>query len=222
MTMQQPMTDPAGASEPRRSLLPTRLEAIVLLPNLALVAFVVLYLVTQQSSTERVAPLVEGDRALTDRIAQLEQSLQREPSNISSAVELARLYREVGEFPWSYSALRNAEREGKPDPSWRLLLGLAYLELGKNKDANRVLEQSLRRCEQPPRCASNVKARLEIFARVARLFEERKIDARKHNAAAEKAMHEVLKPVEVDPDKMRPKGPAAPSPAPRPEQAGPS
>jgi hypothetical protein len=211
------MNQPQEKTKPLKS----RIEALVLLPNLVLVAFVILYLVTQQASGDKVAPLVLGDDDTTTRIANLELALQRQPADISSAIELARLYREVGEFPWSYNALRNAEASGRHEPAWRLMLGLAYLELGKNKDAVRVLDRTLEGCTKRS-CSATVRSRLEIFGRVAHLFLERGIDARRHNTASEKALKEVLKPVEVDPDKMRLKAPAAPKPPPKPEPSDPT
>jgi hypothetical protein len=162
---------------------------------------------------------VETDTKTSLRIHQLELSLERQPANMSSVIELARIYREAGEFPWSYQALKNAEkRGGTKEPSWQLMLGLAFLELGKNEDAIRVLESALKRCKGS-KCASNIQVKLEIFTKVARIFLERRIDARMHNRAAEKALHEVLKPVGVDPHKMRPKAPASPEP---PEPSAPS
>ena len=142
----------------KRSLLPSRLEAIVILPNLALLAFVILYVVTHGTATTRVAPLVEGDKGTTSRIAELELALRRHPQNLSSAIELARLYREAGEFPWSYNALQNAERTGKHEPAWKLMLGLAYLELGKNDDGVRVLDAALQGCAKQTCAASTRKA----------------------------------------------------------------
>lgn len=197
----------------------SKLEAAVLFPNLLLVAVVVLCFVAYKGAPPRVAPLVETDTKTTRRIHQLELSLERQPANISSVIELAKLYREAGEFPWSYQALKNAERSGGDrEPSWQLMLGLAFLELGKNKDAVRVLDSALERCGRT-RCASNTQVKLEIFTQVARIFLKRRIDARMHNRAAEKVLHEILKPVGVDPEKMRPKAPASPEP---PESAPPA
>jgi tetratricopeptide (TPR) repeat protein len=187
----------------------SRVEALVLIPNLVLLGVVVLFLLAVKSSPERVAPLVEADRDTTRRITNLEARLRRDPGNMESALELARIYRNVGEFPWSYNALRAAERSRPHEPSWQLMLGLAYLELGKNEDSVRVLERAQERCQQQG-CPPRIAGRIDIFARVAQLFEKRQIDARNHHAAAEKALHEVLKPVVVDPDEMRPKAPVEP------------
>ena len=186
-----------------------RIEALVLIPNLVFVGIVVLYLIAVQGGGKRVAPLVQGAKATEARIAALERSLEREPRNVESAIELAQLYQQVGEFPWSYNALLTAEQQGSREPRWRLMLGLAYLEMGKNDDAIRVLSQTRSGCtKRPGTCDQNLVAKLRIFGRLARMFQKRGIDSSRHSAAAEKVLHEILKPVEVDPAKMRPKAPA--------------
>jgi hypothetical protein len=200
------MTQPA-MSEERLS----RLEALVLIPNILFVGIVVLYLISAQSGRRQVAPLVQGERTTEERIAQLERSLERQPGNIQGAVELAKLYQRVGEFPWSYDALRDAERQGNREPRWRLMLGLAYLELGKNQDSVRVLKRADKDCRSGrTACDANVTAKLRIFTHLAHMLQKRGIRSTTHPHAAEKALLEILKPVEVDPNKMRPKAPAGP------------
>lgn len=186
-----------------------RLERIIQLANLLLLGFVVIFLIVSWATEKRVAPLVEADADVSHRIAQLELLLQYQPTDMAHTLELARLYQDVGEFPWSYHALVTAEKNWSQDPVWRLLLGLAYMDLGKNRDALRVLEQALKRCKKE-RCSFNVQTKLDIFTRLTELFLERRIDSRKHYRAAEEALHEILKPVEADPDKLRPKAPASP------------
>jgi hypothetical protein len=179
------------------------------IPNLVFIGFVGICLINAWATAKQVQPLVQADHATASRIAQLELWLQRHPSNMAHTLELARLYQEVGEFPWSYHALLTAEKTWSKDPVWRLLLGLAYLDLGKNDDSVRVLKQAKQRCKETS-CTYNIRTKLDIFTRLAELFIERKIDSRKHSIAAERALREILKPVEVDPDKMRPKAPATP------------
>lgn len=209
-----PQTAPQGpaAGAPETEHRGARLEALVLIPNLVLVGLVVLYLVSLQGGP-RVSALVQGDSQITGRIQRLELEIERDPRNLRKALELARLYRDVGEFPWCYSALRAAEREGRQEPRWRMALGLAFLELGKNEDALRVLRQASTRCSRggAPRCSENTKLKLQLFVELAEKLEKRRIDARKHAGAAEKALHELLKPVAAEPDKMRPKAPAGPA-----------
>jgi hypothetical protein len=190
-----------------------RLEVMILVVNLVFLAFVVLYLAGISIGPTPVKPLVQADSKTTARIQELELTLQRDPNNVHSALELARIYQDAGEFPWSYDALRNAEASGDPDPSWRLRLGLAYIELGKNDDGLRVLRDAESRCAARKSCRGDVRVKLELFVRVATLLKERRIDTRRQRAAAEKALHEILKPVHVDAEKMRPKGPAAPPPS---------
>jgi len=213
MTLPHAGQDPQNPQE--RPSLAGRIEGLVLIPNLIFVGFVVLYLVSLQANGKQVAPLVQGERSTEARIAELERQLGREPGSMGDALELARLYQQVGEFPWSYRALLDAEREGSDKPRWRMMLGLAYLELGKNDDAIRVLGSVDARCRKDAKlCDFNLRTKLSIFDQLAQTFKKRGIDSRKHHRAAEKALHEILKPVEVDPDKMRPKAPASPRPAP--------
>lgn len=199
-----------------------RLEALILIPNLILLGVVLIYLgVTSARQNDAVKPAETGDPKTAAMIARLEDDLLRNPANMSKAIRLARLYREVGEFPWSYNALLNAERKSKKrEPLWQLRLGLAYMDLAKNKDALRVLEAAHKRCGEI-KCGPNVQVKLGIFTRLARIMVERKIDWRKQPKAADQALQEILKPVTVDPTKMHPKGPAqpektAPAPAAKP------
>jgi tetratricopeptide (TPR) repeat protein len=186
-------------------------QILILVGNLAFVAIVVLYFVISGVGRKEVKPLVEASPKTQQRISELEQLLARDPGNVGSAVELARLYRDVGEFPWSYDALKNAERSGNEDPAWRIKLGLAYLEIGKNDDGLRILKAARERCYRAtPKCRQDLLTKLDIFHRLAEIFVERKIDSRKHLVAVNKAFQEVLKPVSADPAKIRPKAPAVP------------
>jgi hypothetical protein len=189
-----------------------RLEAVVLIANLVFVGIVVLYLLAVKVGSGRVQPLVEADAQTAQRIRDLELALQRNPGNYTQALELARLYQDVGEFPWSYDALRKAEQGGGLDSAFRLRLGLAYVELGKNEDGLRVLKAAADRCHREE-CFADVRVKLDVFSQVATLFVDRRIDSRKQLIEAEAALREILKPVQVDLAKMRPKAPALPPPA---------
>ncbi len=189
-----------GGSQPR-----------LLLANLIFLGLAVLYLLVTTVGDETVQPLVQADPQTSRRIEHLERALLRQPGAADSALELAQLYRDAGEFPWSYDALRDAERTGTDDPGWRLKLGLAYLQVSKSEDALRVLRAARQRCRRPgAACPGDVRVKLDIFVRVAELLKKRGIQPHKHRLAAEQALREVLKPVEVDPAKMRPKAPAGP------------
>ena len=208
------MAEPAPLPPVEKEPASKRLEALVLVPNLVLVALIGFYLVVMQARDDGPAPLVEGDRRTEAQIAQLELELLREPTDVSKAVQLARLYRQVGEFPWSYNALLAAERQGSQQPRWRLMLALAFLELGKNEDAKRVLSWTGETCRrQPARCDANLRAKVVLFSQLVTRYIEQGIDSRRHPEKAERALKEVLKPVQVDPDKMRPKAPVGPEPA---------
>ncbi len=186
-----------------------RMEALILIPNLVIIGGILFYLAATSLDTEKVEPLVEADPETAALISQLEAALMDNPGDLRRAIQLSRIYTEMGEFPWSYNALKNAEKRANDNPAWRIKLGLAYLELGKNDDGLRVMNEAIQRCGVK-KCSSNVRVKLDLFARVARLFVERKIDTRKRPIAADKALKEVFKPVKVDPEKMRPKGPATP------------
>ena len=187
-----------------------RLEAMILIPNLILLGIVLLYLGATSNNTDDVAPAVDVDPKTRAMILRLEDSLMKDPANLSKALKLARLYREAGEFPWSYNALLNAERQGKyREPKWQLRLGLAYLEIGKNKDALRVLEKAHKGCGST-KCAPPVQVKLKIFKDVAKIFVDKKINAARNPRAAHLALRQVLKPAKVDPEKMRSKGPMQP------------
>lgn len=190
-----------------------RLEAMILIPNLIIVGVVLLYLAASSMKKEKVEEAVEADPRTKALIASLEDSLMRDPANLANALKLARLYREVGELPWSYNALLNAERQRKyREPKWQFRLGLAYLEIGKNKDALRVLETAHNGCSTT-RCAPPLKVKLGLFTRLAKIFVKRKINPVRNPRAADDALRKVLRPVKVDPEKMRSKGPLEPEKA---------
>ena len=196
--------------EPRRRF--GKMEAAILIPNLVIIGGILFYLVATTIDEERVDPLVEADPDTAARISELEAALIDNPGDMSRAIELARIYTDMGEYPWSYNALKNAEARGNNDPAWQLKLGLAYLELGKNEDGLRVLTSALEDCGVT-KCTHNTRVKLDLFSRVARIFVERKIDGRKDRVAADKAVKEVFKPVKADPEKMRLKAPVEPEEA---------
>lgn len=198
------MSTQPGAPRRRRF---GKMEAAILIPNLLIIGGILFYLAATNVDQEHVERLVEADPITAARISELEAALLDRPGDMSVAIELSRLYTEMGEFPWSYNALKNAEERSDTDPRWRLRLGVAYMELGKNDDGLRVMTTALNSCEVT-KCTPNTRAKLQLFSRVAKIFKERNIDSRKDRISADKAFNEVFKPVKVDPEKMRPKGPA--------------
>lgn len=169
----------------------------LLLPNIVSLCLMGLFLLgTALSGTRRVERLVTADDATTRRIHELERAVTLGGPQASwAALELARLYRRAGAFPWSYEALRQAESHGPREPAYRLELGLAYVELGRNADGERVIKGALAGCVSPG-CTSAVRARLALFERVATLMREREIDARYEIVRADEVFREVLKPAE--------------------------
>ena len=197
-------------------------QAAIIVPNAILVVIVALYFVSRANS-EKVQPLVKTDPNTSARIAQLEAKLGRDPGATDSALELARLYDRAGEFPWSYDALKNAEKSGGDEPAWRLRLALAYFELGKNADGLRVLNAAHAACKGA-RCTTGLKVKLEVLVQFGQQLMARQIDARKDPQAAATLLGELLKPARPVERAAAGKGsgagdggsPRAPSPASQP------
>jgi len=171
------------------------LDEVLVLPNFAMLGFFVIFALVSMASRARVEPLVVVDSKTAARIAELERVASHAAAGgASAAIELAGLYRRAGEFPWSYDALRSAERSGPTDPAWRLELGIAYLQLGSNTDAHRVFKRAQEACDLR-QCAVPVRARLGIFANIAQTLEANNIDGRYDQVRAHKALKTVLKPI---------------------------
>ena len=183
----------AALLKPKRRF--RRVEAMILIPNLVLLGILGVYLLGKGLTGQKqgVRALVNADTKKTSRIATLEQMLRDNPADLGSAITLSKLYEEAGELPWSYDALRAAEKRSTVEPRLRLRLGLAYLQLGKNKDGMRVLRTLIEHCEKES-CRAHIESRAKIYRQVARLFLERGIDARVDHRGADKVMREVIKP----------------------------
>lgn len=171
------------------------LETAIMVPNLLLLLVIVLYVLTTKVGPDRVQPLVVADKETSARIRQLERLLARNPEHRKAALELARLYRRAGQLPFSYDALRSAEQNGSRAARFRMKLGMAYVEIGKNADGVRVLREALLGCRLR-RCPAHIEARLSIFKQVADLIAERGINARLYPDKASKVFDEVLKKVD--------------------------
>ncbi len=171
------------------------LETAILVPNLLLLLVIVLYVLTTKVGPDRVQPLVVADKQTSARIRQLERLLALNPEHRKAALELARLYRRAGQLPFSYDALRSAEQNGSRSARFRLKLGMAYIEIGKNADGVRVLHEALQGCRLR-RCPAHIEARLSIFKQIADRIVERKINARLYPNKAAKVFDEVLKKVD--------------------------
>ena len=171
------------------------IEAAVLIPNLLLLLVVVLYLLTTKVGPDRVQALVVADSKTTAQIRSLERQLARNPRDLSASFQLAHLYMRAGQLPFSYDALRGAEQDGSRLPSFRMMLGMAYVEIGKNADGQRVLHEALEGCTLR-HCRPDVEARLSILSQVVDLIVERRINARIHPEKAAKIFGEVLKKVD--------------------------
>lgn len=177
-------------------------ERFFFIPNLCLLATIFLYSVdTLHAQTFPVRPLIDTDKQVVSNIERLEERIARNPKAMDDALALAQLYEQVGEFPMSYDALRRAEILGDQDPLWRLQLGMAYINVGKNDDGKRVLDDLAKYCQKQT-CHANLLVKLDLFRRVVALIIERKLDVRRDPWAAERAMSEIVKDVQVDMKKL--------------------
>ena len=190
--------DPEAEAIPKIGL---GLEAYVWVPNLLLLLGLVLIGLVGGGGRHQVGPLVATNRSTTELIQQLERRLARNPADGAASIELAQLYQRAGELPFSFEALRSAERRAGENLTFQMKLGMAYLELGKNGDGRRVLREALRRCDLRPkagrRCGVALRARLSIFLQVADLMVERNINARLQPEAVAKVFDSVLKHVKL-------------------------
>jgi hypothetical protein len=185
-------------SSRRTSRLFGRAGALIIIPNVLLLGGIVAYTMYSRYGAGEQRPVAGEQSPLKKRIAALEEALERDPLDGYRSLELARLYRDAGEFHWSYDALRAAEKRGRMDRQWRLKLGVAYLELGKNDDGVRVLSALQSECKDPD-CSQSLAVRIDIFNRVAQRFKEQRIDARADHTAVDRVMKTILKPAQIDP-----------------------
>ena len=171
------------------------LAAAVFVPNVVLLILVCLALLISRADEERILPLVRGDARTLARLDELERHMLLRPS-AQAAVSLARAYSQVGQRPWSYSALQSAERRLAKSADWRLQLGMAYVEIGQNRDGYRVLSELVGVCRKG-NCPKDVVARLDIFLRVTEILMERGIDASRQRDAAVRVLRKVAKRVDL-------------------------
>lgn len=170
-------------------------EGTIWVPNILLLMTFVLYLLIAQLGVNRIQPLVVTDANTTQRIKELERKLALAPHQSDVVIELSRLYAKAGESTLSYDALRDAEQNGARDPRFKMRLAMAYLELAKNSDGQRVMQVALESCDLT-RCPPALRARLSIFSQVADIYVERNIDTRRDPHLAAKVFGEVVRKME--------------------------
>jgi len=140
-----------------------RIERIAQAANIAglLAASILAVLVWPQHGP--VSPLLGGVEAATlRRLDRLEEQLRREPGDVTTATEVGRIWQSLGQPPWSYTALRAAERRSNGDAESLLALGAAYLDLGELRDSRRALQGARRKCARPA-CAEPVDLKITIL-----------------------------------------------------------
>jgi len=143
-----------------------RLASIVRPTNVFSLCVVPLILLLVWPQNGPVTPLVLGAGPETlRRIGTLEEELRRRPGDVLAATEIGRIWQSVGQLPWAYSALYEAERDGPKDAASRLRLAAAYLDLGELDDCRRNLAAAREACKRSP-CAEPVSFKLSLFTRL--------------------------------------------------------
>lgn len=156
--------------------------------DLAAVLIVAVVLLLPQPSISAF-PAVEGDQADLDRLAQLEDALQRNPGDIQAAVELARAYLQVEQPGWALVALAPHRERGVPEV--HQVAAFAYATLLLPAEALREAEAGLLACERT-RCPDPSRIRLDYLAELMRRLVRAGVDPRRDPLAARRAVAEAL------------------------------
>lgn len=134
-------------------------------------------------------PAVEGDQADLDRLAQLEDALQRNPGDPQAAVELARAYLQVDQPAWALIALGPHRDRGVPEV--HQVAAFAYATLLLPAEALREAEAGLSACERTS-CPDPSRIRLGYLAELMRRLVRAGLDPRRDPLAAKRAVAEAL------------------------------
>lgn len=184
---------------------------LLLLMNVVFLFFGAFFVFVQHSRINPITPTRPYDVKQEHIIERLEQQWQQHPMHWGYGLDVARAYRDAGEIEWSYDALHRLEQSMTHfDAAFRLSLGLGYLGIGRNGDAVRVLNATLQACNRVS-CPMDLRTKLSIFSNLARTFLDRSIQAQMHPVTADQTLKELLRPVEVSPEKLHGGGGAKPS-----------
>lgn len=155
-------------------------------------------------------PLVRDlDRETATRLEQMEALLRRHPGDDAVATSVARLWQELGQPGWSYSALLEAERSGPKDPRARLQLAAGYLDIGETDDASRVLDEASLGCPVIS-CDPTLRFKIDLFREVTDILVREGVHPLSERVFLAQAIQRVIKQVELKP---RPTAPADGAPA---------
>jgi cytochrome c-type biogenesis protein CcmH/NrfG len=187
-----------------------RLVSVAWLVNTVALAVVALVAVLTWPVEGRPTPLLirAVDPATQRRLETLEDELRREPGDVHRATEVGRIWQLLGQAPWSYTALRAAERLGPADAPARLALAAAYLDLGELDDTRRLLAAARKACARG--CPEAVDLKISLLVRFTDDLVREKIDPRRDLSFTERAFRKLVRDMSGAP----PAPPAQPPRAP--------
>jgi len=184
-----------------------RLEQVAALANLAALIVAPLVAVLTWPHHGRLTPLLirDVDTTTRQRLDALEEDLRRQPGDVRLATEVGRLWQALGQPPWSYTALRAAERHGPSDAGSCLALAAAYLDLGELDDSRRALAAAERACGR--RCPEPLDVKISLLVKFTDTLVREGIDPRQELAFTERAFRKLVREMA-----WTPPAPAVPKP----------
>lgn len=140
----------------------------------------------------QASPAATGDQADLDRMAELEDALQRRPGDGAIAVQLARAYLQVEQPGWALATLRPFLDQNSKDPEVHQVAGFAYATLLRPQEALREAEAGLAACDAV-HCPQPARIRLSYLAELMRKPAAEGVDPRKDPLRAKQLVGEALR-----------------------------
>lgn len=170
-----------------------RLEQTAAFANVAALIAVALVAVLTWPHYGRLSPLLirQVDPTTRQRLLALEGDLRRQPGDVRLAMEVGRLWQALGQPPWSYTALRAAERHGPSDAGSRLALAAAYLDLGELDDSRRNLAAAREACGK--QCPEPMSVKISLLVQFTDTLVREDIDPREELAFTERAFRKLVR-----------------------------